>query len=297
MRSTIRTGRQHLPNPTVKQDFPGSSRNASATPSSYRYRFDSTSGVWMAALITFENPSCRTIGRPHPVHLILPLTSHFRPAVSSRCIVHFLNRLPRIPPARDAWSIAVSCPIVAAPGKCALQQRLYFRPEPQGQGSFRPTFRPNTGGPSWTDRAWNPAAPLPLFRTCRDLVQPLRLRTNSGIIPGASRSSSSSAVVRPKFDPSESNDINGFARRSASNPCAERQFGPEPRIRTASDPGPGRTASEPRRPHRGDLEQATPPRRLQEPVVSGHVPRIPVTPNRATPALLEQRGSVPLRTL
>ena len=50
------------------------------------------------------------------------------------------------------------------------------------------------------DRAWNPAPPLPLFPTCRDLVQPFRLRTNSGIFPDASRSSSSSIQIS-RFSP------------------------------------------------------------------------------------------------
>ena len=45
------------------------------------------------------------------------------------------------------------------------------------------------------------------------------------------------------------------------------------------------------------ISQATPLRRLQEPVVYGHVSRIPVAPSQAFAAPLERRGSAPLRNV
>ena len=99
------------------------------------------------------------------------------------------RRRPRYP-ARQACA-AVRCSIVRSRppttafrdarrrGQCAPQQRLYFRPEPQGQGSLRPTLRPKVGGSSDPNPAGNPAG----FPSRRDLVQAFRWRTNSGIIP------------------------------------------------------------------------------------------------------------------
>ena len=99
---------------------------------------------------------------------------------------------------RPCRSHAVNVTMPAVPslpvtGQCAPQQRLYFRPEPHGQGSLRPTLRPNAVGSSRPNRTWGWATLLPRFPICRDLVQAFRLRTNSGINPGAIRSSSSSA--------------------------------------------------------------------------------------------------------
>ena len=84
-------------------------------------------------------------------------------------------------------------PALPMASQCAPQQRLYLRPEPHGQGSLRPTLRPNARGLSRSDPASGRAALPPGFPICRDLVQAFRLRTNSGISPGAIRSSSSSA--------------------------------------------------------------------------------------------------------
>ena len=60
---------------------------------------------------------------------------------------------------------------------------------------------------------------------------------------------------------------------------------------------PFQNALEPIGALRGPSQPSYAAPRLQEPVVSGHLPRIPVAPNQATAAPLGQRGSVPLRTL
>ena len=53
-----------------------------------------------------------------------------------------------LPPlATPAWPNSVF-PSLQMPGQCAPQQRLYFRPEPHGQGSLRPTLRPKAVGSS-----------------------------------------------------------------------------------------------------------------------------------------------------
>ena len=131
----------------------------------------------ISVLFTCSPPAltlCRsTISGWYIARLLIPTTTN--------------SRLPR----RPATDRRQSSPRQSA-GQCAPQQRLYFRPEPQGQGSLRPTLRPNAGGSS----GWSPAErPAELPWACpprRDFVQAFRLHTNSGIIPGASRSSSSS---------------------------------------------------------------------------------------------------------
>ena len=53
-----------------------------------------------------------------------------------------------LPPLATPGRPISAIPSLPIPGQCAPQQRLFFLPEPHGQGSLRPTLRPNAGGPS-----------------------------------------------------------------------------------------------------------------------------------------------------
>ena len=82
------------------------------------------------------SPSCSSILFPSGRRAIprWPTAQFEQPATTNSALSLRLSK--RCCPSRPCRSAA----------QCAPQQRLYFRPEPQGQGSLRPTVRPNAGG-------------------------------------------------------------------------------------------------------------------------------------------------------
>ena len=91
----------------------------------------------------------QTTGHFHLVHVLPSLTPQNRPAIPECRIGRFmLPACHELPPLAMPGRPKSPVPSLPIPGQCAPQQRLYFRPEPHGQGSLRPTLRPKDVGSS-----------------------------------------------------------------------------------------------------------------------------------------------------